>query len=144
MKKTLLIICIVFLGIMLVLYWNLKQVQNFNKEVQKFNAQYEFYNREGICGIDITTVINKAYDNNEKFGVEKDENGYYIPDNENSINIYVKLKNTGKTYKMENIKQTNLESFVTFFGEVEFKCDKIEYHKSNGKISVMTFESLER
>lgn len=142
MKKTLLIICIVFLVIMLVLFWNLKQVQAVNREVQKFNSQYEFYNREGICGIDITTVINKAYDNNEKFGVKKDENGYYIPDNENSINIYVKLKNTGRTYKMENIKQTNLESFVTFFGEVEFKCDKIEYHK-NGKISVMTFESLE-
>lgn len=142
MKKTLLIICIVFLVIMLVLFWNLKQVQAVNREVQKFNSQYEFYNREGICGIDITTVINKAYDNNEKFGVKKDENGYYIPDNENSINIYVKLKNTGRTYKMENIRQTNLESFVTFFGEVEFKCDKIEYHK-NGKISVMTFESLE-
>lgn len=142
MKKTLLIICIVFLIIMLVLFWNLKQVQAVNREVQKFNSQYEFYNREGICGIDITTVINKAYDNNEKFGVKKDENGYYIPDNENSINIYVKLKNTGRTYKMENIRQTNLESFVTFFGEVEFKCDKIEYHK-NGKISVMTFESLE-
>ena len=45
---------------------------------------------------------------------------------------------------MENIKQANLDSFVTFFGEVEFKCDKIEYHKSNGKISVMTFESLEK
>lgn len=142
MKKTLLIICIVFLVIMLVLFWNLKQVQAVNREVQKFNSQYEFYNREGICGIDITTVINKAYDNNEKFGVKKDENGYYIPDNENSINIYVKLKNTGRTYKMENIRQTNLESFVTFFGEVEFRCDKIEYHK-NGKISVMTFESLE-
>ena len=127
---------------MFILFWNLKQVQAVNREVQRFNSQYEFYNREGICGIDITTVINKAYDNNEKFGVKKDESGYYIPDNENSINIYVKLKNTGKTYKMENIKQANLESFVTFFGEVEFKCDKIEYHK-NGKISVMTFESLE-
>lgn len=143
MKKTLSIICIIFLVIMLILYWNLKQVQAVSKETQKFNSQYEVYNREGICGIDITTIINKAYDNNEKFGVEKDENGYYIPNDEDSINIYVKLKNTGKTYKMENIKQANLESFVTFFGEVEFKCDKIEYHKSNGKISVMTFESLE-
>lgn len=143
MKKTLSIICVIFIIIMLILFWNLKQVQAVNKEVQKFNSEYEFYNREGICGIDITTVINKAYDNNEKFGVEKDENGYYIPDNENSINIYIKLKNTGKIYKMENIKQANLESFVTFFGEVEFKCDKIEYHKSNGKISTMTFESLE-
>lgn len=96
MKKTVSVICIIFLVIMVVLYWNLKQVQAFNKEVQKFNAQYEFYNREGICGIDITTVINKAYDNNEKFGVKKDENGYYIPDDEDSINIYVKLKNTRK------------------------------------------------
>ena len=144
MKKTLSVICIIFLVIMLILYWNLKQIQAASKEVQKFNSQYEFYNREGICGIDITTVINKAYDNNEKYGVEKDENGYYIPNDEDSINIYVKLKNTGKTYKMENIKQANLDSFVTFFGEVEFKCDKIEYHKSNGKISVMTFEKIEK
>lgn len=143
MKKTLSIICVIFLVIMLILFWNLKQVQAVGREVQKFNSDFEFYNRDGICGIDITTVINKAYDNNEKYGVKRDENNYYVPDNENSINIYIKLKNTGETYKMESIRQIGLESFVELFGEVEFKCDKIEYHK-NGKISEMTFESLEK
>ena len=143
MKKTLLIICILFLIIMLILFANLKQVQRQNRELQKFNSEYEFYNREGLCGVDITTVINKAVDNNEKYEVEKDENGYYIPNEENSIKIHIKLINNEKTYEMERIKEIGLESFVEFFGEVDFKCTDIEYHKKSGKISKMTFESLE-
>ena len=143
MKKTLFIICIIFLIIMSILFVNLRQVQNKNRELQKFNLEYEFYNREGICGVDITTVINKAIDNNEKYEVEKDENGYYIPNEEDSIIIYVKLINSSNTYKMERIKEIGLESFVEFFGEVEFKCTDIKYHEKSGRISNMTFESLE-
>lgn len=143
MKKTLLIICILFLIIMLILFMNLKQVQKQNRELQKFNSEYEFYNREDLCGVDITTVINKAVDNNEKYEVKKDENGYYVPNEENSIKIYIKLINNEKTYEMERIKQIGLESFVEFFGEVDFKCTDIEYHEKSGKISKMTFESLE-
>ena len=139
MKKTLLIICILFLIIMLILFTNLKQVQRQNRELQKFNSEYEFYNREGLCGVDITTVINKAVDNNEKYEVEKDENGYYIPNEENSIKIHIKLINNEKTYEMERIKEIGLESFVEFFGEVDFKCTNIEYHEKSGKISKMTF-----
>lgn len=144
MKKTLLVICIIFLIIMLVLFWNFRQIQTENRAIKKFNYDYEFYNREGLCGIDITTVINKAIDNNEKYEVKKDENGYYIPDEENSINIEVTLINNEKTYKMERIKEVGLESFVEFFGEVEFKCTNIEYHEKTGKISKMTFESLQK
>lgn len=114
MKKTLLVICIIFLIIMLVLFWNFRQIQTENRAIKKFNYDYEFYNREGLCGIDITTVINKAIDNNEKYEVKKDENGYYIPDEENSINIEVTLINNEKTYKMERIKEVGLESFVEF------------------------------
>ncbi len=144
MKKTLSVICIIFLIIMLVLFWNFRQIQTENRAIKKFNYDYEFYNREGLCGIDITTVINKAIDNNEKYEVKKDENSYYIPDEENSINIEVTLINNEKTYKMERIKEVGLESFVEFFGEVEFKCTNIEYHEKTGKISKMTFESLQK
>lgn len=143
MKKTITVIFVIFLVIMIILFWNLKQVQNENNKIQIENSEYEFYNREGICGVDVTTVINKAIDNNEKCGVEKDENNYYIPNEENSVNIYIKLINNEQTYPMERIKEIGLESFVAFFGEVEFKCTQIEYHK-NGKISKMTFESLEK
>lgn len=143
MKKTLFIICILFFIIMSILFVNLRQVQKQNRELQKFNLEYEFYNREDLCGVDITTVINKAIDNNEKYEVEKDENGYYIPNEEDSIIIYVKLINSSNTYKMERIKEIGLESFVEFFGEVEFKCTDIKYHEKSGRISNMTFESLE-
>jgi hypothetical protein len=127
---------------MCILFLNFRQAQTNKRELQKFNSEYEFYDKEDLCGVDITTVINKAVDNNEKYEVKKDENGYYIPDEENSINIYVTLINNSKTYAMERIKEIGLESFVAFFGEIEFKCTDIKYH-SNGKISEMTFESLE-
>lgn len=143
MKKTITVICVIFLVIMLILFWNLRQVQNENKKIQALNSGYEFYNRDDICGVDVTTVINKAIDNNEKCGVEKDERGYYIPNEEDSVNIYIKLINSEQTYPMESIKDLSLESFVAFFGEVDFKCTKVEYHK-NGKISKMTFESLQK
>lgn len=144
MKKILLAICTIFLIIMLILFWNFRQVQAHSRTLKKFNSEYEFYNKEDLCGIDVTTVINKATDNNEKYEVEKDENGYYIPNEENSIKIYVKLINNNQTYPMERIKEIGLESFVEFFGEVDFRCTKIEYHKNTGKVSSMTFESLNK
>lgn len=144
MKKTLTIICTIFLVIMLILFFNLRQVQTQNREIKKFNSQYEFFNKNDLCGVDITTVINKAIDNNEKNLVEKDKTGYYIPNGENSIKIYVKLLNSGETYPMERIREIGLEGFVTFFGEVDFKCTNIEYHQKTGKVSKMTFESLEK
>lgn len=144
MKKILLAICTIFLIIMLILFWNFRQVQAHSRTLKKFNSEYEFYNKEDLCGIDVTTVINKATDNNEKYEVKKDENGYYIPNEENSIKIYVKLINNNQTYPMERIKEIGLESFVEFFGEVDFRCTKIEYHKNTGKVSSMTFESLNK
>ena len=92
--------------------------------------------------LDITTVINKAIDNNEKYNVKKDKNGIYIED-KNSIKIEVKMIINNKTYSMENIRKIGMESFTEFFGEVGFKCIDIEYHKQNGKVSKMIFESTE-
>ena len=70
MKKTLIIIFSVFIIIMSILFMNLRNVQKNNLAIQKFNSGYEFYNREDLCGIDITTIINKAIDNNEKYEIE--------------------------------------------------------------------------
>ena len=113
-------------------------------EISKFNLNYEEYNKDNLNGLDITTIMNRAISNNEKNFVKKDENGYYIPNDEDSINIDIKLINNDKTYRMEKIKEVGLEGFVEFFGEVEFKCTNIEYHEKTGKISKMTFESLQK
>ena len=143
MKKTLLIICVIFIIIMTILFMNLKNVQKVNLETKKFNSGYEFYKRDDLCGIDITTIINKAIDNNEKYEIPKDSSGAYIPDNEYSVNIYVTMIINNKTYPMESIKEIGMESFTVFFGEVNFKCTDIEYHEKTGRIAKMVFESID-
>lgn len=142
MKKNILILFIIFLIIMVILFAKFVSLRKQNAEIQKFNYGYEFYNRDNLKGLDITTLINKAIDNNEKYDVKKDKEGYYIED-ENSVKIEVKMIINNKIYPMEKIKETGLKSFTEFFGEVGFKCIDIKYHKENGKISGMTFESTE-
>ena len=62
MKKNLLIIFIVFIVIMAILFAKFISLRNQNMEIKKFNYGYEFYNRDNLSGLDITTVINKAID----------------------------------------------------------------------------------
>lgn len=143
MKKTLTVIFVIFVVIMSILFMNLKTIQKNNLETQKFNSGYEFYNKEDLCGIDITTIINKAIDNNEKYEIEKDSSGLYIPDGEYSVNIYITMIINKETYPMERIVEIGMESFTEFFGEVDFKCTGVEYHEKTGRVSKMTFESVE-
>ena len=142
MKKSLLTIFVVFIVIMSILFAKFVSVKKQNLETKKFNYGYEFYNKDNLTGLDVTTVINKAIDNNEKYNVQKDKDGYYIED-ENSIKIEVKMIINNKTYNMERIAQIGLDGFTEFFGEVNFKCTEIKYHQENNKISKMTFESTE-
>lgn len=142
MKKNLLIITVIFIIIMAILFAKFFSIRKQNLDIKSFNSQYEFYNREDLSGLDITTVINKAINNNERNFVEKDKDGYYIED-ENSIKIEIKMIINGKTYPMERIKQIGMESFTEFFGEVSFKCIGIEYHEDSKKVSKMIFESTE-
>ncbi|MBR3697485.1 MAG: hypothetical protein IKM97_04415 [Clostridia bacterium] len=142
MKKNLLTIFIIFFIIMAVLLANYMSLKRKNQEIKKFNYGFEFYNKDNLNGLEITTIINKAIDNNEKYGVQKDKNGYYLED-ENSIKIEIKMIINDKVYQMERINDIGLESFTEFFGEVNFKCTGIEYHKENNKVSKMIFESTE-
>lgn len=105
--------------------------------------QYENYNKDNLNGLDITTLINKAISNNEKFGIQKDEDGLYLLDEENSIEIYITMIINDTTYRMERINNLGMNSFIEYFGSVGFKCTNIEYHKKSGKIASMTFEATE-
>ena len=143
MKKGFLIILLIFIVIMIILFMKFLEIRKYNQEIKKFNYSYEFFNRNDLHGLDITTVINKAIDNNERFEVSKDENGYYL-DDENCIKIEVKMAINGKTYDMERIVEIGLDNFTEFFGAINFCCTKIEYHNENGKVSKMIFEATEK
>ena len=139
MKKTICVILLIFLAIVICIYMNYKQMIMTQNEAKKFNKEYEFYNKEAILGTDITTIINKAMDNNETFSVPKDEKNQYIPNETNSIKIYLCLKAEDKPSPMEEIVQVGLTNFTSLFGEVTFKCAGVKYHEKTGKIAEMTF-----
>lgn len=142
MKKSILLICSILIVILCIIFVNFKILENKKLEVARFNTVYEEYNKDNLNGLDITTVINKAINNNEKYGIDKDEDDMYINDKEYCIKIYIKMIINDKIYPMERINAVGMESFVEYFGVVNFKCTDVKYHE-NGRLSEMTFEATE-
>lgn len=140
MKKSLIIISVTLLIIIVICISGIKINANIGKTVKKQNLEYEQYLKENIYGTDVVTLINKATSSNETNNIEKDEKGYYINNNKNSINIDLVMitdeeKQETVTYKMETISKAGITEFIENFNIAEFKCTKVEYHKQTGKIS---------
>ena len=143
MKKFYAILVLIFCIVVLVIVVNFNNYQKNQRQIDNFNREFEEYNKEDVPGVDITTLINKAISNNEKYGVQKDENGLYINDGKNSIQIYITMIINGQTYPMENINKLGMDSFTSYFGVIKFKCTNISYHEETSKIASMTFESTQ-
>ena len=143
MKKIFAVLLLILVVISVVIMIKFQNYKNEKEAIAKFNLEYEEYNKDNLNGLDITTVINKAVNNNEKYKITKDENGLYINDNNNSIQIYITMIINGKTYPMERINNLGIDSFIEYFGVISFKCTDIKYHEDSGKVSTMTFEATE-
>lgn len=143
MKKSLLLILLVFTVIIVIIGVNIYSFNRISAEAKKFNSEYEKYNKKDILGVDLITAINKAVNNNEKYEIKKDERNRYINDNKYSIQIQIKMLMNDKTYDMEQIYNLGSDKFITNFGSVAFNCVDVEYHKETGRISIMRFESVE-
>ena len=78
---------------------------NSEKDIAKFNSYYENYLDKVFFGSEVATLISKTIDNNEKCEIEKDSEGIYIPDNNYSIKIYIKILGSNKSYEMERINK---------------------------------------
>lgn len=144
MKKVILFfVCVVIIVLVIFMNWFMTNKKSL-QEVKKFNSNFLSYieNEKGksiyISGIDLTTLMNKAIDNNEQNGVKKQENGAYILNKENSVEILVRVEKNGDYYLMEAFSVSGMTNFTLLYGQKEFKCEKIEYHE-NGKISKMIF-----
>lgn len=140
MKKSILIlftIVIIIVTIMFVKYYSYKIEYN---NVLKENAEYEEYKDQEIYGIELGTLINKTIDKNVKNKIEKDDNQVFIPNEENSIQIEIYMQDNELTYKMETIYNAGMDQFIQYYGNIKFKCSKIEYHKNTGKVKYLFFE----
>ncbi len=143
MKKILAVLLILMIIIVIVVVFYYKDIQAKKQEIDNFNRVYLNYNKDNLNGLDITTIINRAISNNEKYAIAKDEEGLYVLDDEYSIEIYVTMIINETTYRMERIEDLGMNSFVAYFGEVSFKCTDVQYHEKTGRVASMTFEATE-
>ena len=144
MKKAFLLITAIILIIIFCILGYILQKRSEINEINYYNKQYQIYLNKEVYGTEVATIINKAIEQNEENEISKDENGYYIENDTNSIKINLKMITINQTYPMELIYSNNMQEFVKNFNIVLFKCTNIEYHKQTGKISKITFEQIEK
>lgn len=142
MKKIAIFFLIIIIIIVGISYMYLNYKANYN-QAKRENMQFESYYNQEIYGSDLATIINKAVDNNETNEIEKDNKGKYINNDNNSINIDIKmLDDDGTIYNMEKIYNGGTTAFVQYYGQIKFKCTKIDYHQKTNKVKYMLFEQI--
>jgi len=114
------------------------------EQVQKFNQEYEAYNKKELRGVELITIINKAINYNEKnpdgkIAIEVTMGEKVVFDGlefgakynftEDSLSVYMDLR-------------ADTNRFKIFKEQRFFKCTSIEYKNRDGIISKMTFEEI--
>ena len=142
MKKNLFVIIGIFLIIIAILSYTYYNYKKINILAEQKNKEYETYTQDAILGSTLMTLINKASDQNEKNGVEKDKQNRYISNEENSIKIEVKFLESDKIYAMESISSLGSEAFIKNYNNMNFIYTKKEYHEKTKYIKYMLFEQI--
>lgn len=73
MKKIFFTIIVILIVVIVAIALRISSNNIKNAEVLKFNKEFENYKDKKIYGADVTSIINKAIDNNEENSIEKDE-----------------------------------------------------------------------
>lgn len=141
MKKIAIFLAIIIIIISGISYIYLNYKASYNKS-KKTNLEFEQYLNVEVMGTDLASVINRAIDNNIRNNVEKDNKGIYQNNHSNSINIEIKMIDDDNIYKMEKIYNGGIQYFVRYYGNIKFKCTKIEYHQETNKVKYMLFEQI--
>ena len=131
MKKIAIFFFIIIIIVVGIAYMYLNYKAQYN-EVKKENKEFESYYNQEIYGNDLTTIINKAIDNNKLNQVKQDENKNYINDDKNSINIDIRmLDDDNNVYRMETIYNGGMENFIKYYSQIKFKCTRYRISSSN-------------
>lgn len=141
MKKIAIFFLVVIIIVAGVSYMYLNYKANYNAAMKE-NKQFSSYYNQEFYGADVATIVNKAYDSNLTGEVERDNKGKFIENDTNSIKIDLKMLDIDKTYDMETLYIGGMDTFVQYYNQIKFKCTKIEYHKSTGKVKYLLIEQI--
>lgn len=144
MKKKIFIILITFIIILAMVTYGVYSYRKQLVESQEINNIYKSYENIQILGSQLISIINKTVDINEKAGLEKDENGMYIDNGKDSIELYIEFiyEDETKTVPMEKISNSGTESFVNIYSTASFKCTNISYHEKTNNVKSLTFTEV--
>ena len=143
MKKTIITLFTIILIIVTILCVNYYSYMNEYKSILKENKEFEQYKEKEIYGIELGAIINKVVDKNTKNRIEKDEQKIFISNEENSLHIEIYMIDNEQTYKMETFYNAGMEKFIQYYGDIKFKCSKIEYHKNTKRVKYLLFEQIQ-
>ena len=141
MKKYIILGLVVIMAVTAIgyLYLNSKSAAN---TVSANNKTFEKLLNKTITGTEFATYMNQILDKNSKNSVEKDSNGYYINNNENSIIAEIKFKDSDNIFRIEQISNNGIGKFINLYAKLNFKCTKVEYHEKTKLISYLYFEQI--
>ena len=141
MKKLAIFFLVIVIIVVGISYLYLNYKANYYT-AKRENEQFASYDGQEIYGTELTTIINKAVDNNQKNEVQKDNKGKYINNDNNSIQIEIKMLDNDKVYSMETFYGGGMDKFIQYYSEIKFKCTQIEYHIITNRIKYMLFEQI--
>lgn len=141
MKNKILIILIIFMVILASATYIIYNYRMELQEAQKINNEYKSYYEAQILGTELVSIMNRTQDVNTKNEVEKDSEGLYIDNEDDSIKMYLKLKykDDYSTIEIEKILDDGIENFIKSYSTASFKCTEITYHEKTGNVKALTF-----
>lgn len=141
MKKYVYLLIIVIIALTSIAYLYINYVNGANN-ISSLNKDYESLYNNVISGTTFATNINKILDANSKNNVQKDENGYYLDNGENSIIVEIKFKDSDNIFRIEQIYNNGISKFIGLYANLNFKCTKIQYHSKTKLISYLYIEEV--
>lgn len=129
MKKTILIIFTIICISVTIIFVKYSAYKTEYSKILKGNSEFEEYTNKEIYGLELATLINKAIDKN-------------AANDEDSIEIEIYMKDNEQIYKMQTFYRAGMEQFIKYYGNIKFKCSKIEYNKETKKIEYLFFEQV--
>lgn len=142
MKK----IIVFFVILLIVIISGVSYAYRVNKNnyylAKRENSQYDSYYNQEISGTEVASLINRVISNNINNNVEKNNDGIYISNDESSINMDIKFTDDDKTHQIEIIYANGIEKFIKYYGEIRFKCTKVDYHQKTNKVKYLLFEQV--
>ena len=144
-NKTLIVIVILLILLMLSVYVVYIYRNYSSREEQEITSEYAQYYNQQKTGTELISIINRTADINENNNIEKDENGFYIENETNSIKIYIEFiyEDGTRTLEMERIINNDIKSFIKAYSTANFKCTNIEYHNKTKNVKSLTFVQTE-